>query len=323
MARTMFVTRATRRCSSTPAETVSTVSVRPAARRSGRMRPSAPAPLGAADDGAEVLGVLDLVENDDERFGRAGQDVVDRGIALGGNFGHDALMAGRYLVEPAGRDEDAGDMAGFGFADDLSDPGVALLLLDEDLVSLRTPDLRASRRGLIRMILSMAGSSASYKARGGRAQKEFLGHDTKSGDFAHVPQIPGRALPTTSAFRLFRSAASGKIHPRETDGGWPCRMASRPQGSVSSSPRGLEIATAALILFIFLSGAVLIGWRERSAPGSSGAPSSGPSGSHSSCFSPPSGFFGLFTAAGIAKGRPWSRVAGLVLAVLLLGRFFP
>jgi hypothetical protein len=132
MARTRFVTRATRRCSRAPAETVSTASVRPADRRSGRMRPSAPAP--SADDGAEVLGVLDLVENDDERFGRTGQDVVERGVALGRDFGHDALVAGSDLVETAGRDEDAGDVPGLGFADDLSDPGVALLLLDEDLV---------------------------------------------------------------------------------------------------------------------------------------------------------------------------------------------
>ena len=71
-----------------------------------------PRPLGAADDGAEVLGVLDLVENDDEGLGRAGQDVLERGIALRGDLGHDALVAGRDLVELAGRDEDDRGHAG-------------------------------------------------------------------------------------------------------------------------------------------------------------------------------------------------------------------
>jgi hypothetical protein len=63
---------------------------------------------------------------------------------------------------------------------------------------------------------------------------------------------------------------------------------------------GLEIATAALILFIFLSGAVLVGWGTERAELLGSA---------------------LLGATGItlaAKGRPWSRVAGLVLAALLL-----
>jgi hypothetical protein len=43
-------------------------------------------------------------------------------------------MARRDLVQTSGRDEDDRDMTGFRFPDDLADPGVAPLFLDEDLV---------------------------------------------------------------------------------------------------------------------------------------------------------------------------------------------
>ncbi|OGD21598.1 MAG: hypothetical protein A2Y70_07845 [Candidatus Aminicenantes bacterium RBG_13_64_14] len=83
---------------------------------------------------------------------------------------------------------------------------------------------------------------------------------------------------------------------------------------------GLEIATAALILFIFLSGAVLVGWgTERSEL--LGSALLGATGITLAVLFAAYGVFGLFTAAGIAKGRPWSRIAGLVLAVLLLPAF--
>ena len=80
---------------------------------------------------------------------------------------------------------------------------------------------------------------------------------------------------------------------------------------------GLEIATAALFLFIFLSGAVLVG-RGTERAGLLGSALLGATGILLTVLFAAYGAFGLFTAAAIAKGRPWSRIAGLVLAVLLL-----
>jgi hypothetical protein len=80
---------------------------------------------------------------------------------------------------------------------------------------------------------------------------------------------------------------------------------------------GLEIATAALLLFIVLSGAVLVGWGTERAE-LLGSALLGAAGIMLAVFFAAYGVFGLFTAAGIAKGRPWSRVAGLILTVLLL-----
>jgi hypothetical protein len=80
---------------------------------------------------------------------------------------------------------------------------------------------------------------------------------------------------------------------------------------------GLEIATAALLLFIFLSGAVLVGWGTERAE-LLGSALLGAAGIMLAVLFAAYAVFGLFTAAGIAKGRPWSRVAGLVLAALLL-----
>jgi len=83
---------------------------------------------------------------------------------------------------------------------------------------------------------------------------------------------------------------------------------------------GLEIATAALILIIFLSGAVLVGWGTERA-GHLGSALLGAAGIMLAVLFAAYGVFGLFAAAAIAKGRPWSRIAGLVLAVLLLPAF--
>ena len=80
---------------------------------------------------------------------------------------------------------------------------------------------------------------------------------------------------------------------------------------------GLEIATAALLLFIFLSGAVLIGWgTERS--GLLGSALLGATGILLAVGFAAFGVADLLIAAGVAKGRPWARIAGLVMAVLLL-----
>jgi hypothetical protein len=80
---------------------------------------------------------------------------------------------------------------------------------------------------------------------------------------------------------------------------------------------GLEFATAALLVFIFLSGAILIGWgTERS--GLLGSALLGATGIFLAVLFAAFGVADLLIAAGIAKGRPWARIAGIVMAVLLL-----
>jgi len=79
----------------------------------------------------------------------------------------------------------------------------------------------------------------------------------------------------------------------------------------------LEFATAALFIFIFLSGAVLIGWgTERS--GLLGSALLGATGIVLALLFAAFGVVDLLIAAGMAKGRPWSRLAGIVMAVILL-----
>lgn len=80
---------------------------------------------------------------------------------------------------------------------------------------------------------------------------------------------------------------------------------------------GLEFATAALLIFIFISGAVLVGWgTERS--GLLGSALLGAAGVLLALLFAAFGAIDLFVAAGLAKGRPWARFAGIVLAVLYL-----
>jgi hypothetical protein len=79
----------------------------------------------------------------------------------------------------------------------------------------------------------------------------------------------------------------------------------------------LEFATAALFIFIFIAGAVLVGWgTERS--GLLGSALLGATGIMLAFLFAAFGVAELLIAAGIAKGRAWSRFAGIVLAVLLL-----
>lgn len=80
---------------------------------------------------------------------------------------------------------------------------------------------------------------------------------------------------------------------------------------------GLEIATAALFLFIFVAGAVLIGWgTERS--GLLGSALLGATGIVLALLFAAFGVADLVIASGIAKGRPWARLAGSAMAALLL-----
>jgi hypothetical protein len=80
---------------------------------------------------------------------------------------------------------------------------------------------------------------------------------------------------------------------------------------------GLEFATAALFLFIFISGAVLIGWgTERS--GLLGSALLGATGVLLALGFTAFGVADLVIASGVAKGKPWARAAGIVMAALLL-----
>jgi hypothetical protein len=80
---------------------------------------------------------------------------------------------------------------------------------------------------------------------------------------------------------------------------------------------GLGFATAALLLFIFLSGAVLIGWGTERA-GLLGSALLGATGIFLAVGFAVVGAADLVIASGIAKGRPWSRFAGIAMAGLLL-----
>jgi hypothetical protein len=82
---------------------------------------------------------------------------------------------------------------------------------------------------------------------------------------------------------------------------------------------GLEIATAALFLFIFAAGAVLIGWGTERA-GLLGSALLGGAGIALAVFFAAVGVLDLVIASGLAKGRPWARFAGIAMgAVLLIG----
>jgi len=80
---------------------------------------------------------------------------------------------------------------------------------------------------------------------------------------------------------------------------------------------GLGFATAALFVFVFLTGAVLVGWgTERS--GLLGSALLGAAGIFLALGFAAFGLADLLIATGIAKGRPWARIAGIIMAVLLL-----
>ena len=74
-------TRATRRCSTAPADARQTAGVTSAARRSGITTPVAPAHSALRQIGAEVLRVLDLVERDHQRLSPA--RARSRGVGVG------------------------------------------------------------------------------------------------------------------------------------------------------------------------------------------------------------------------------------------------
>ena len=83
---------------------------------------------------------------------------------------------------------------------------------------------------------------------------------------------------------------------------------------------GLAFATAALLLFIFFAGAALIGWgTERS--GLLGSALLGATGIFLAAGFAIFGVAELVIASGIAKGRPRARIAGIVMAVILIVAF--
>jgi hypothetical protein len=80
---------------------------------------------------------------------------------------------------------------------------------------------------------------------------------------------------------------------------------------------GLAFATAALFLFIFLAGAVLVGGGSE-ARGLLGSAMIGATGIALAAVFTLLGLADLFIASGIAKGRPWARFAGIAMGVVLL-----
>ncbi len=80
---------------------------------------------------------------------------------------------------------------------------------------------------------------------------------------------------------------------------------------------GLGFATAALLVFIFISGAVLIGWGTERA-GLLGSALLGATGIFLAAGFAAFGVAGLVIASAIAKGRPWARYAGVAVAALYL-----
>jgi hypothetical protein len=80
---------------------------------------------------------------------------------------------------------------------------------------------------------------------------------------------------------------------------------------------GLEFATAALFAFIFISGAALVGWGSEGR-GLLGSALLGTTGVLLAVAFAAFGVADLVIAAGIAKGQPWAKFAGVAMAVLLL-----
>jgi hypothetical protein len=83
---------------------------------------------------------------------------------------------------------------------------------------------------------------------------------------------------------------------------------------------GLEIATAALFVFIFFAGALLIGWGTERA-GLLGSALLGAAGIVLVLVFTAFAVADLVIASGIAKGRPWARFAGTAMAIILLFGF--
>ena len=83
---------------------------------------------------------------------------------------------------------------------------------------------------------------------------------------------------------------------------------------------GLEFATAALLLFIFLAGAAFIGWGTERA-GLLGSVLLGAAGPFLAAGFAAFGVIDLVVAAGIVKGRPWARYAGILVSVIYLIAF--
>jgi len=80
---------------------------------------------------------------------------------------------------------------------------------------------------------------------------------------------------------------------------------------------GLDIAAAATLLFIFFAGAAFIGWGSERA-GLLGNALLGAAGIILAAIFAAFAVLALVVAAGIAKGRPWARLGGIVLAAIYL-----
>lgn len=79
---------------------------------------------------------------------------------------------------------------------------------------------------------------------------------------------------------------------------------------------GLEFATAALLVFIFVSGAVIVGWGTERAD-LLGSALLGFAGIALAAGFVAFGVVSLLIAGGIARGQAWSRYAGAAMAAVL------
>ena len=112
-ARARFGTAATRRCSTAPAEALTTAGVTAAARSSGNHHAGHAGRLGGAKEGADVLRILQMIEHEDGS--RRRQQILELRVAVRFGFERDALVigaAGRVVEHQAGDALDLGAALG-------------------------------------------------------------------------------------------------------------------------------------------------------------------------------------------------------------------
>ena len=97
-------------CSTAPAEALAADGVTPAARSRGSDHPVGAQGVGRPDDGAQVVGILHAVEQDEERgtlrsAAAAARSLVELPVAVVGDHRHDPLVLGHpgQPIEPGAR----------------------------------------------------------------------------------------------------------------------------------------------------------------------------------------------------------------------------
>ncbi len=134
----MLVTRAIGRCSDAPADAFTAVPVSPAARRSGMMMPSAPAPSARANQRTQIVRIFHAIEHDQEAVLAVPllQQRVHVGVLLAGGNGDDALMGVRVggAVEFLALQKAHLHAAGAAIVDNALHPLIVPLARDADVI---------------------------------------------------------------------------------------------------------------------------------------------------------------------------------------------